>query len=143
MRQIQDAMRAVDYLASRPDIDAARLGFTGDSWGGERANSILALDDRFKAAVLLSAGFTRAEFPAVIDPVNYAPRISIPVLMLNGEQDSLVPLKTAQEPMYALLGSAEMRHITYPGGHGFFADRPREVARESLEWLDRFLGPVD
>jgi len=46
-----DDRRCVDYLASRPEVDAERLGCTGLSGGGWRTNILGALDARIKAAV--------------------------------------------------------------------------------------------
>jgi len=48
---IWDAMRALDYLASRPDVDATRLGAAGCSGGGALTTFIGALDPRIKAVV--------------------------------------------------------------------------------------------
>ena len=39
-------MRAIDYLASRPEIDPTRIGFTGCSGGGTLTSYVMALDDR-------------------------------------------------------------------------------------------------
>jgi len=47
---LADAMRALDYLESRPEIDASRLGATGSSGGGTMTALLAALDDRIKAA---------------------------------------------------------------------------------------------
>jgi dienelactone hydrolase len=46
-----DDLRTVDYLASRPDVDARRLGCVGLSVGGYRSFMLAALDRRIKAAV--------------------------------------------------------------------------------------------
>jgi len=48
--EIWDAMRALDYLASRPEVDAERLGCTGNSGGGTQTSQVMALDGRIKAA---------------------------------------------------------------------------------------------
>jgi dienelactone hydrolase len=47
---IWDGMRALDYLASRPEVDATRLGCTGNSGGGNLTAMLMALDDRIQAA---------------------------------------------------------------------------------------------
>ena len=46
-----DAKRALDYLVSRPDVDATRLGAAGCSGGGALTTFIGALDSRLKAVV--------------------------------------------------------------------------------------------
>jgi len=48
---IWDAKRSVDYLVSRPDVDATRLGAAGCSGGGALTTFVGALDPRFKAVV--------------------------------------------------------------------------------------------
>jgi dienelactone hydrolase len=48
--RIYDGLLALDYLASRPDIDANRLGCTGNSGGGTMTAYLMALDERIAVA---------------------------------------------------------------------------------------------
>jgi len=48
---LQDAAVGIDYLASMPCVDAARIGFIGHSYGGRMALWAPAFDHRIKAAV--------------------------------------------------------------------------------------------
>ena len=43
-------MRAIDYVLSRPEVDASRLGYMGQSGGGTMTALMEAADDRIKAA---------------------------------------------------------------------------------------------
>ncbi len=52
-----DAIRAIDYLVSRPEVDPERIGVTGRSGGGAYSWYVTALDDRIKVAVPV-AGIT-------------------------------------------------------------------------------------
>lgn len=47
---IRDALAAVDYLETRPEIDASRIGITGNSGGGTLTLMTMLADDRLKAA---------------------------------------------------------------------------------------------
>jgi len=48
--RIWDAMRAIDYMVSRPEVDPAKIGFTGCSGGGTLTSYVMALDDRVACA---------------------------------------------------------------------------------------------
>lgn len=48
--RVWDAMRAIDYLAGRPEVDRERIGFTGCSGGGTLTSYVMALDDRVACA---------------------------------------------------------------------------------------------
>jgi dienelactone hydrolase len=48
--EIWDAMRAIDYLQSRPEVDPNRIGCTGNSGGGTQTSYLMAMDDRIRAA---------------------------------------------------------------------------------------------
>jgi dienelactone hydrolase len=56
-KMIDDAMRAVDYLVSLPEVDAQRVGSIGHSHGGYGTLFAMAFDERIKAGVV-SCGFT-------------------------------------------------------------------------------------
>lgn len=45
-----DEMRAVDYMLTRPEIDPARIGVTGNSGGGTQTMAMMMCDDRIAAA---------------------------------------------------------------------------------------------
>ncbi|MBN9120986.1 MAG: prolyl oligopeptidase family serine peptidase [Planctomycetes bacterium] len=49
--ELWNAVRALDYLETRPEVDAKRLGVTGRSGGGATSWWIAAADDRIQAAV--------------------------------------------------------------------------------------------
>ncbi len=48
--RLWDAMRSIDYVCSRSEIDPQRIGFTGCSGGGTMTSYVMALDDRVVCA---------------------------------------------------------------------------------------------
>ena len=137
----KDYKRTLDYLVSRPDIDTSKFAYFGLSWGGYWGGIIPAIEPRLKTAVLYVAGLTMERGRDEVEPVNYLPRIRIPVIMLNGKYDFFFPVKTAQEPFFRFLGTsaADKKYIVYEGGH----DVPRtQLIKETLAWYDKYLGQV-
>ena len=60
-----------------------------------------------------------------IDPFNYAPRVRLPVLMLNGRYDLVVPLESSARPMFRLLGTPSDNKLlrVYDSDHAASAKR--------------------
>ena len=135
----KDVTRTIDYLATRKDIDLQRLGYCGFSWGSTMAPIVLALEPRIKASVLIIGGFWQQQGQPEVEDINFASRVTIPVLMLNGKYDFVFPVESSQVPMFRLLGTpeADKRHLLFDSGHSI---PRRELITETLQWFDRYLG---
>jgi hypothetical protein len=48
---VWDAIRAIDYLVSRPEVDAEKIGITGHSGGGMMSTYILPFEERIAVSV--------------------------------------------------------------------------------------------
>jgi pimeloyl-ACP methyl ester carboxylesterase len=116
------------------------------SWGGLLGAIIPAIEERLKVSVLLGGainlnvtGIRQPLAPA--NQINYVTRVKIPTLMLNGRYDSMLPPETSSKPMFDLLGTPpeNKRQVFYETDH----IPPRvEYIKETLAWLDKYLGPV-
>jgi dienelactone hydrolase len=137
----KDLGRSLDYLETRPEIDRSRLAYLGVSWGGAMAPIMLAVHDRFRVAVLESAGLQFQKALPEADAINFITRVKVPTLMLNGRYDHFFPEPSSQRPFLQLLGtpSKDKRLVVYETGH---AVPRKEFLRECIDWLDRYLGPV-
>ena len=95
-----------------------------------------------KLGVLTDGGLPFAKRTPEADEINFAPRVKIPVLMVNGRYDFIFPLETSQAPLFRLLGTLpkDKRHVVLDSAHDILS-RP-ETVREILDWLDRYFGPV-
>jgi dienelactone hydrolase len=113
---IWDAVRAIDYLVSRPEVDPARLGVTGRSGGGTQAAYLGAMDARIKAAapenyvttfrrLIESRGVQDAEqnFPSGI-----AGGIDIPDLIVARAPRPTLMITTTRD-MFSIQGAREAR----------------------------------
>ncbi|MCC6340607.1 MAG: acetylxylan esterase [Bryobacterales bacterium] len=155
---IFDAMRAVDYLVSRPDVDGERIGVTGCSGGGAITTYAGAFDARIKAAApgcfintfrklftgptpdsemsfpaFLSRGLDLADFFELPAP--------LPWLMLatSGDYftpDGARPVYEEVKRWYGLYGAGDrVRFFVGPGPHG----TPKESREEIYRWMNRWL----
>ena len=115
------------------------------SWGARIGPIMLAVEERIKLGILVACGFPDSQRPPAVDPLNFAPHVKVPVLMINGEHDFIFPVETSQKPMLEFLGTPEedKANILYPGGHGLMTIFMRQVKGDVLGWLDRYLGTVD
>jgi dienelactone hydrolase len=140
----KDLSRSVDYLQTRDDIARNKLAYFGSSWGGWLGPQYLGQDKRFKVAVLRLAGLPSRKIASAFDPFNFAPRVKIPVLMLNGKYDYIFPHETSQKPLFEALGTPpkDKRLVVYETAHSVYGYRT-EMIKETLDWLDRYLGPVE
>jgi eukaryotic-like serine/threonine-protein kinase len=137
----KDFARSVDYLETRKDIDTRKLGYFGLSWGAAMGPIVLAQEMRIKAAVLAWGGFWQQKSLSEADQLNFAPRVKVPVLMLNGKYDYMFPVETSQTPMFRLMQALERdkRFLGYDMGHML---PKKEMIIETLQWFERYLGPA-
>jgi cephalosporin-C deacetylase-like acetyl esterase len=144
IHQVNDYSRTVDYLSTRPDIDKNKLAYMGASTGGRVGPLYMAIEQRLKAGILIWGGLTlpeSEELPPEVNPLNFAPRSRIPVLMINGLYDTVLPVERSQRALLNLFGAPEKdkKHAIIAGAH---VTPMKQVITESLNWLDRYLGPV-
>jgi len=150
IKWIKDFKRSIEYLETRPEININQLAYCGDSWGGQMGAIIPAVEERLKVSILFRAGLPGISLPnsrftgqsrAEVDLINFVTRVTIPTLMLNGKYDNIFQLETSIMPMYDLLGTPreDKRIVLYETDH--FVPK-KERIKESLAWLDRYLGPV-
>lgn len=157
--RIWDGIRGIDYLVSRDDVDANRIGCTGCSGGGTLTTYISALDDRVKAAAPACYITSWRELLTVLGPQDgeqvfpnflreqldmadfievFAPK---PWLMVNTIND-FFPLEGARQTYeearkwYALYGAEDRIgwHIG-PGGHGWPKPSREAIYRWFIRWL--------
>ncbi len=145
IQAVQDLMRSVDYLETRADIDPQSIGFFGTSWGGLLGAIPLAVEPRIKAAILLAGGIPPMNARPEVTVSNFAPRVTAPVLMINGRYDYLFSLESSQRPLFDLFATLpeNKKHSLYETGHGVYSYRTEQIQREVLAWLDRYLGMIN
>jgi pimeloyl-ACP methyl ester carboxylesterase len=140
----RDLGRSIDYLETRSDIDTGRLAYFGISWGSATAPVMTAIEQRFRASVLIVGGLAMQNTQPMVDPFNFLPRVTVPTLMVNGRYDSFFPVETSQKPFFDNLGTpaADRKYVLTDANHFVLSFEANLAIRETLDWLDRYLGPV-
>jgi dienelactone hydrolase len=164
--RIWDGIRSLDYLASRPEVDAKRLGCTGNSGGGTLTAYLMALDDRIAVAapscyitslerLFQTIGPQDAEQNITgqvafgMDHADYltmrAPR---PTLMLVATRDffdidgAWATFREAKL-LYGTIGFGERVSIfEYNDKHGFSKPRRQAAARWFCRWFLKSDEPI-
>jgi len=141
----QDLGRAIDYLETRDDIDTDRLAYLGFSWGGAMGPIMTAVEPRLKTGVFFVGGLMMQDVQPMVDPFNFLPRVTIPILMFNGRYDSFFPVDTSIRPFYKNLGTpeADKKLIITDSNHFVASYSANQLISETLDWLDKYLGPVE
>tara|TARA_B100001250_G_scaffold58023_1_gene45035 strand:+ start:36 stop:554 length:519 start_codon:yes stop_codon:yes gene_type:complete len=131
----KDLQTTVDYLMTTDYVDKNYIHYFGFSWGARIAGIMLATESRFKSALLYVGGLRTQNRHPEADPINYLPRVKIPVLMINGKYDAIFPFETQVVPMFELLGTPKnnKKLITFEGGH----ELPKnEQIRNMIDWFE-------
>jgi cephalosporin-C deacetylase-like acetyl esterase len=162
----QRVLQAINYLASREDVDASRIVVVGGSQGGRLSTIVAGLDPRVRAAIPCIAHFGNQPYlawtnacneagldgmdtlvpptgdteeercVAYFDPMNFAPDVACPVLMNAGLVD---PCSRPSHvfAIYKRLASADKQIVPLPGiGHDWCA----EFDRCAWKWLAQRLA---
>lgn len=149
--QTWNSVRALDFLASLPDVDKHRLACTGASGGGTQTYMLGAIDDRLAAqapVVMVShtmqggcscenAPELRVEYSNMEIAAAAAPRPQILVASTGDwTKDTLTVEGPALEGVYRLFGAADrLRYVRFDFGHNY-----NQTSREAVyAWLDRWL----
>jgi dienelactone hydrolase len=137
-----DVMRAIDYVESRKDLDAKRVGCVGISGGGTCTLFASALDERIQVAMI--SGYLCTFRDCILSLAhcmdNYVPGIlnwaemsdiagliaPRPLFVESGEQDKIFPLAGFQQALAetqkiyrAFEMSDRLQHEVHPNGHVF------------------------
>lgn len=157
---LAEDMKALDILASRPDVDNTRIGCAGLSGGGMRTVFAGGFDSRIKCAVcvgfmttwrdfILNKSFTHTwmtyvpVLPKELDfPEILGLRVPLPSLVLNDSDDQLYTIgemkraDTILAEVYKKAGASDKYRCSYyPGPHKFDA----AMQEEAFTWFDKWL----
>jgi len=166
MFEIWDGMRAIDYLQSRTEVDASRIGCTGNSGGGTQTSQLMALDERIIAAspscyiinlyeCIMDLGPQDAEqniygqLAFGMDHADYLMmRAPMPILICAATDDffdirgAWTSFRYAKR-LYTRLGFAErVDLLENDAGHNYNRTQREGIARWMARWLLKKDAPI-
>ncbi|MNK11517.1 Acetyl xylan esterase (AXE1) [compost metagenome] len=157
--ELFDNQRGLDYLVTRKEVDANKIGVTGNSGGGMQTIYFAAIDDRVKVVVPCSYLASRentlattgaadgcAQIPnegaALLEMSDYLIAASPkPTLVLAGRYDFIDYNGTQQsfddlQRVYTSLGEPEKVSLfTYDDGHGISKPKREKAVQWFRKWL--------
>jgi eukaryotic-like serine/threonine-protein kinase len=140
VRMAKDMSRAIDFLQTRDDMRTATLAYVGVSWGAMKGPTMLAVEPRFTAGVLIAGGYAGKPQLPETESFNFAPHVKASVLMVNGRYDQIFLFESSQMALFRDLGSTD-KHIKYfESGHAPPLQQTLEVVNE---WLNEKLRRPD
>lgn len=144
--RIFDISRAIDWIETRRDLDATRVGCVGISGGGMATQFAAALDERIKAAFI--SGYLNSFRDSVMSLAhcvdNYVPGVlnwcessdiagliaPRPLFVESGERDPIFPIDASRQAVsdvkkvYEVFGAADaVEHHVFPAAHEFNGSR--------------------
>jgi dienelactone hydrolase len=160
--RIWDAKRALDYLTSRPDVIAERIGCTGCSGGGTITTYISALDSRIKVAAPAcyitsfrqlftgAVGDSEQSLPNFIasglDQADYIELFAPKPWLISSTRDDFFPIEGSRlsyeeaRRWYGIYDAQDkIQRVVGPGGHG----TPRVIREAIYGWMIRWLRDGD
>jgi dienelactone hydrolase len=154
MHYCGDYSRSVDYLETRPEVDKARLGYVGISWGAITGITYVAYDQRIKAMASMVGGGNflglynaqaaekvAKEGSKSSDPVYHVARIAPrPLLFINVTKDQLI-MKSWAESLHQAAGPGA-KVVWLNTDHFFNGVDRNTVCASVIEFMDKSLaGP--
>ena len=163
----REDLRAAEFLATRPEVDAKRVAAMGLSVGGYRTWQTAALSDRIAAGVSVCWMATRKGLmvpgnnqttgqsaftmihPGLANQLDYPDVASIacpkPMMFLCGNRDKLFPVESIEQAFGKMRRVWESQKATdrlvtrlYDAPHEFNA----AMQDDAFDWLNRQLNPV-
>jgi 2,6-dihydroxypseudooxynicotine hydrolase len=155
----------VDYVETRRDVDASRVGLWGVSLGGYYAPRACAFETRIKACIALSGPFEWVEYfdrlpeltrhtfrarskrrteaearehAATLTLRNVAKNITCPLFIVAGKQDGIVPWQEGERLAAAASGPV-VRCFIEDGNH-VANNRAYRYRSQSADWMAQCLG---
>lgn len=152
MHYCGDYSRAVDFLATRPEVDKERLGYVGISWGAITGITYVAYDERIKAMGSMVGGgnFLAAYTPKAAekaktegskssDPVFHVSRIAPrPLLFINVTKDQLI-MKPWAESLHKAAGDGA-KVVWLETDHYFKGLDRSKVCDTVIEFMEKGLS---
>ena len=140
-----NAMRALDYLETRPEVDAKRFGLTGRSGGGATSWYVAAADERIQAAVPV-AGICDLRAHLVQGENKDFPEGVIAghcdcMFLVNSRRWDFADVVALCAPRPVMLGNSDNDRIFPVPGYRRLADKARKVyalygAEEKFQLLE-------
>ena len=129
---IVDYRRAIDYLSTRSEIDAERIGIVGYSMGGHMSFILAANEPRIKTVVSCVVPNTKG---MIIEASTFTSEMGhIPLMLMMAKEDTFYSVDDAKRLFDSVQGKNKTLRL-YDSGHSL----PTAYTKEVVEWVEQQL----
>ncbi len=104
---VRDDVLTLNYLASRQDVDATRIGTTGMSLGGSRATWLAALDERIQVVIPVAQMTRYQDYAAQGDFSLHGIYYYVPGILASGLDMEILVALAAPRAQIILIGDSD------------------------------------
>ena len=141
--EVDDALGALDFLLTRPNLDRKRVGLAGysfGSWVGLQA----AVQEQARLKFFAGVGFPVAPDTVDFGPAAFIKPATLPMLFVSGDQDTISDIPKIQRLLMLTMREKYAKVVTLPGVDHFYTGKDDISAMQKVvvDFVKPILWPV-
>jgi alpha/beta superfamily hydrolase len=134
--ELEDVLKAVEFMRSQQNVNRERIALLGYSFGG---SLVLMAAEKAKAKVVVSISPQVNPSETRLDTLEYARRITCPVLLIHGKSDETVPYSDSEKIYQVLEKSVEKDIELVDGANHLYSGKGKTVVFLASTFLEAYL----
>jgi alpha/beta superfamily hydrolase len=134
--EAEDIVKAVGFIRKQRNIDKERLALVGYSFGG---SLVLLAAEKARPKVIVSISPATNPSETRLDVLDYARRITVPVMLIHGKADERVPYTDSEKIYKALRNTMEKDLQFIDGANHIYTGKGKAVVSLVSSFLGKYL----
>jgi alpha/beta superfamily hydrolase len=134
--EIEDIVKAVEFIRRHKNVNKERLALVGYSFGG---SLVLMAAEKVKPKLIVGISSATNPPETRLDVLDYVSRITAPVMLIHGNADEMVPFKDSNKIFDALANSTEKYIHFIDGANHIYTGKGKMVVSLVSSFLAKYL----